>query len=202
MFQIYWWAPPGTRKQLLGLTKNLDPAELDKLWTDQAPGTTNDIAQQEGTLSPAQQHIREMVSNETLDQESLVSFLRGGQIPEFVIGLAHISDLSITTTRRVLEDKAGEALAMVCKANGVNKEIFSSLESLVYGGSTRTPDQVATRQSVFDQVETVMARTALSLWRSGPDKLAPTGEWPPKGGKFDSAEFVNLPGQKLKQLDD
>jgi uncharacterized protein (DUF2336 family) len=206
IFQIYWWAPPATRKKLLGLAKGLDPSEPGKSLPDQVSAATNDIAQQRGTLSPAQQHIRKMVSNETLNQESLVSFLRGGQVAEFVIGLAHMSDLTVTTVRRVLRDKAGEALAMVCKANGFDKELFSSLESLVYGGSTRTPDQVAAHQGIFDQVEPGMARTALSLWRRGPDALVPTGEWPPKGATLNftlnSAEYINLPGQKLKRLED
>jgi len=202
VFQIYWWAPQVVRKQILSVAENLGPSELNELLKSAGEPPTNDITRQEGTLSPAQELVRELAKNETLTEDSLVDFLRGGQVPEFAVALAHVSDINLVTARRVLQDKDSESLAMVCKANGFNKQTFTSLESLVYQGATRAPDQIAAQHAVFDKVDPGLAKTALAIWRQGPDSNATVGECPPKGANMQSAEYFNLPGQKLKKLED
>lgn len=195
-FQIYWWAAPGVRARILELTDDVSIPGSNQA-SDNSP-RGNDITRQEGTLSSAQSHIREMARQDKLDEQALVRLLRGGQVPEFVIGLSHMSDLHPTTARRVLQDTSGEALAMVCKATGFDKETFMSLEALTYKGPKRGAEQIETQLAMFDRTNQKTSAKAMGLWRRGPDSDAPIGEWPPKGTvNSNGVEYFNLPGTKL-----
>jgi uncharacterized protein (DUF2336 family) len=196
-FQIYWWAAPSVRAKILELTDGVATPGLDVTGGNQA--RENDITRQEGALSSAQSFIREMAMQDKLDEQALVRLLRGGQVPEFVIGLSHMSDLHPTTARRVLQDTSGESLAMVCKATGFDKETFMSLEALTYKGEKRGQKQIETQLAMFDRTNKQTSAKAMGLWRRGPDSDAPVGEWPPKGTvNSNGAQYFNLPGQKLE----
>lgn len=196
IFQIYWWAQPIVRKKILGLTENLAQHELEKLLGNNDGPCLNDLTQQEGTLSPAQDFVRELVVNENLTEDTLMNFMRDGQVPEFVIALAHLSDLNLITARRVLQDRDSHSLAMVCIANGFDKQTFTSLESMVHGNHNQI------QKSAFDEIDPKTAKTTLAMWRQGPDANTGAGEWPPKGTNTQSAEYINLSGQKLKLLEE
>ncbi len=114
----------GVTDLFLEVPKGLNPTELDLLGSvigdllhdmemevraslaeqlslsPEAPA--NDITRQEGKLSDAQAHIRQLSHNGNLSEESLVSLLRGGQVSEFVVALSHMSDLNLITARRIL----------------------------------------------------------------------------------------------------
>jgi len=202
VFQMFWWADPIIRAKIIGLTEKMDPAEIESLLGGNVPASANDITRQEGNLSSAQEFVRDLGRNGNLSEETLVRLLRGGQVPEFVVALSHMSDLNLLTARRVLQDRDAESLALVCRASGFNKETFSSLESLIYNGKTRSGAQVKAQQAVFDKAAPDTASKTVMIWRHGPDANAPLGEWPPKGADLQSAQYINLSGQKLKELED
>lgn len=196
IFQIYWWAQPIVRKKILGLTENFSTPNLEKLMGNNGNSGTNDITCQEGALSPAQEFVREMASNDNLTENALTNFLRGGQVPEFVIALAHLSKLNLVTARRVLQDNDSESLAMVCIANGFDKQTFTELNSMVHGNHKQK------QKSVFDEIDPAIAKTALAMWRQGPDAVSGAGEWPPKDANIQSAQYINVSGQKLKMVEE
>jgi hypothetical protein len=99
------------------------------------------------------------------DADQLVDLLRNDKYDEFVLGFARMSDVDVSTARKILEDPSAEALAIACKANRFDHATFSTIVLLTDLAKTRQPELVDQLMQLYDQVTVQTAQRAMRFWR-------------------------------------
>lgn len=122
---------------------------------------------------------RERLGGEARDQPvalpgdapaSMVEHLRQGQNLTFEASFARLIGLRITAVRRILEDRAGDRLAVACRASGFSSEQFQDAYRLIQSTMARVSPRAASigaprLASLYDRIDPVEARQTLRRWR-------------------------------------
>lgn len=82
----------------------------------------------------AQATVRKLKAADELKPAVLVSFYRESKTHEFIYGLAELTDLDPDTTRRLVQRKDLDGLAMVCRAASIDRALYVTLAVLIVGG--------------------------------------------------------------------
>jgi hypothetical protein len=101
---------------------------------------------------------------------SLVECLRQGQNLSFEASFARLVGLRITAVRRILEDRAGDRLAVACRACGFTSEQFQDSYRLIQSTMARVSPRAAAAgaprlASLYDRIDPEQARQTLKRWR-------------------------------------
>lgn len=101
---------------------------------------------------------------------SLVEFLRQGQNLSFEASFARLVGLRITAVRRILEDRAGDRLAVACRASGFTQQQFQDAYRLIQSTMARVSPGAAAASaprlaSLYDRIDPEEARRTLKRWR-------------------------------------
>lgn len=129
--------------------------------------------------SQAERFISEKEHFHELDANFLVNLLRDNKFEEFAFGFARLSDVDVSTARRILEDPTAEALAIACKANRFDRETFSAIVLLSDMSKMRQSELVDRLMQLYDQVTVQTAQRTMRFWRvrhaarNGPGTPAP-----------------------------
>lgn len=115
--------------------------------------------------------VREQPAAPSTDAPAgMVEYLRQGQNLTFEASFARLIGLRITAVRRILEDRAGDRLAVACRASGFSNQQFQDayrlIQSTMARVSPRAPSIGAPRlASLYDRIDPVEARQTLKRWR-------------------------------------
>jgi len=101
---------------------------------------------------------------------SLVECLRQGQNLSFEASFARLIGLRITAVRRILEDRAGDRLAVACRASGFSADQFQEAYRLIQSTMARVSPRAASLgvprlASYYDRIDPAEARETLKRWR-------------------------------------
>jgi uncharacterized protein (DUF2336 family) len=100
---------------------------------------------------------------------SLVEYLRQGQNLSFEASFARLVGLRITAVRRILEDRAGDRLAVACRASGFTSQQFQDAYRLIQSTMARVSPSAATGTprlaSLYDRIDPEEALQTLKRWR-------------------------------------
>lgn len=104
---------------------------------------------------------------------TLVRALRDGDIYRFEELFRDLTDLSAGSVAKVLYDSGPEAIAIACKASGVDREIFTEILALLQGGGNpanfRHQPIFLKTVDYFDRIDEAGAARVLATWRQAPD---------------------------------
>lgn len=147
--RLYLWASPPLR-EFIARSFQLDVAELERERIEREPP--------EQPAAPAN------------TPSSLVEHLRQGQNLSFEASFARLVGLRITAVRRILEDRAGDRLAVACRASGFTSEQFQDAYRLIQSTMARVSPRdaagaVPRLASLYDRMDPEEARQTLRRWR-------------------------------------
>jgi hypothetical protein len=104
---------------------------------------------------------------------TLVKALKDGDIYRFEELFRDLTDLNAGSVAKVLYDSGPEALAIACKATGVDREVFAEILALLQGGGNpgnfRQQPAFLKTMDYFDRIDRQGAGRVLTTWRSAPD---------------------------------
>lgn len=148
--KLYTWVSPPLR-EFIARNFPIDVAELERARLGRA-GTE--------PAAPAQASA----------PSSLVEFLRQGQNLSFEASFARLVGLRITAVRRILEDRAGDRLAIACRASGFTAQQFQDAYRLIQSTMARAAPGAAAAgvprlASLYDRIDPEEARRTLRRWR-------------------------------------
>src|SRR5262249_5247517 len=100
----------------------------------------------------------------------LVEHLRQGQNLTFEASFARLIGLRITAVRRILEDRAGDRLAVACRASGFSNQQFQDAYRLIQSTMARVSPKAVSigaprLASLYDRIDPAEARQTLKRWR-------------------------------------
>jgi len=114
---------------------------------------------------------------------ALIGHLRQGEPLQFEASFARLMQLRITSMRRIIEDRAGDHLAVACRAAGFTREQFQDAYRLLQSATTRLPasghaanGHVAASghpallplAAIYDRIDEQHAIATIKRWRREP----------------------------------
>jgi uncharacterized protein (DUF2336 family) len=169
--RMFWWVSAALRREIL-TRFTMDAAVLDDALRDSARSAIAE-AVNAGKDTHVGRLIQGLVEANALDHRFLLQALRGGKIPAFVAGLAHMVKLDPSIIKRSMFDAGGESLAIICRTVGMDRNTFASLYLLARQGSgpVTAPKQLQDLLKFFDALTPEQARGAVRYWRMDSEYL-------------------------------
>lgn len=98
----------------------------------------------------------------------LLRLLEQGRIQAFMAGLAQLSGVSFDTVDRIVLDQGGEALALICRMIGTDRNQFTRISLLIKKIAVHPPQRVEEVERIatlFDEVDEERAAIAMYYWQ-------------------------------------
>ena len=119
--KLYWGVSAALRQHIVE-NFDIDPNHLDET----IEATVGEVIEDEiGIARP--QRAPPVEPEDASNRQRLVKLLEQGEIPRFLDLFSKLSRLRMTLVRRILFEPGGEALAVTCRAIGLDKESFISI---------------------------------------------------------------------------
>jgi hypothetical protein len=119
--KLYWGVSAALRQHIVE-NFDIDPNDLDET----IEATVGGVIEEEIGIVRLQQ-APPVEPEDASDRRRLVKLLEQGEIPRFLDLFSKLSRLRMTLVRRILFEPGGEALAVACRAVGLDKESFISV---------------------------------------------------------------------------
>lgn len=165
--RMYWWVSAALRQHII---KNfsIDPAELDET----LESSVKSVIDNHGRAVEQPKHV-ELV--ERLHEEGkvtprmLLQVLRQGEVPLFEAMFGKLSGLRPRLLRRMMFEPGGEALAIVCRAIGIEKADFASIFMLTRKARAHervmNPRELSRVLDLYDRVTPEVGQRMLKKWQ-------------------------------------
>ena len=167
--RMFWWVAGGLREGIL-TNYAVDEIQFDKMIAEIARSAVVNAGD-----SPAERLAQRMADRGELTERFIIQNLRLGHVAAAMAGLAKLSHLDLATTRRIMLDSGGQALAACCKAAGFSRGGFATVFLLSREAHDRSrvdrPNTIEIMLKLFDRLTLPQCRQALSYWASDADYL-------------------------------
>ncbi|WP_169568894.1 DUF2336 domain-containing protein [Sneathiella limimaris] len=170
-YKMFWWVSAALRRHILANFK-IDPVELDQTLAHSAKELIEDEQVPDFGETHADRLAAHMASKNELNERSLIQILRSRQIRLFLSGFAIVSGLDTRTLSRFVYDKNAEAMAVVCKALGFERNSFSAVYLLTRRGGASTdqtkmmkPAELEVIMEFYDSLSQYDAKAILAHWK-------------------------------------
>ncbi len=174
MHNMFWWVSAELKKHILTAV-DVDEAVVDQMLAEAQRGMEAGQEDDGDGLSKVERAIRRKMRLGQLNQDSLVQYLRRGQMPEFIAALAQLTEIDGKTARRIVFTPGHEAVAVACRAKEFDLSTFSTIVLLLAGATEdeaasgvqkqlRRPEEVAELLELYKQVPVETAKRAMRFW--------------------------------------
>ncbi len=107
------------------------------------------------------------------DEHALIKLLRQGEVAMFLDQFTALSRLPLKLVRKILFEPGGEALAVICRAIGLDKHTFISVLIRFRHGRLGEKhveeDELTNAVRFYDQTTVAGAQALIGHWRTNPD---------------------------------
>ncbi|MGB8275641.1 MAG: DUF2336 domain-containing protein [Alphaproteobacteria bacterium] len=166
--RMFWWVSAALREFILTNYK-IDETILDSIIHETTGAAATRAEADRSTYADAEFVVSELAGRGQLDDRFLLQCLKRGRIAAFTAALAKMASISVELARRVIFDPGGEALAVLCKASGIERSVFSSIFLLTReardGSRVTDPGQLNAMLKLYDGLAKADAANALKCWQ-------------------------------------
>ncbi len=161
---VYLKVEGGLRREIMRKFHGVSPAELEAA----LEASRNHLSSAYGALPDDYQAAKDRV--EALDKRGglkppvLVQLLRENRRTDFYVAFARLVDIEFDLTRRLVDAKDIDALAMLCRGAGFDRGLFVTIMLLLAdegGGLSKTEEY----GKLYEQVPVAAAQRALRFWK-------------------------------------
>ena len=129
--EMYFVVEARLRQRIMEKNAAIDPATLEAaLETGRKRLATRD-----GALPPdyvqAEAAVRTLKARGAIGPSVLAGFLRHGERTKFLIALSQLTDIDFHTTRRIVDNRELDALAIICRAADFDRALFLTFAVLI-----------------------------------------------------------------------
>lgn len=171
--EMYFEVEAKLRKAILERNASVDPAELDAALSRARDRLKAAAVAASEEMRLAERRVTLMAKCGELDGKSLLAFHRAGQTHHFFYGLAELTGVDYDTAHRIIEGRDLDALAMICRAAGLERPLFVTLAVLCMGGEAAMA-RAEEYGRLYSAVPVEAAQRAMRFYRlrkGGPEKL-------------------------------
>lgn len=164
--KMFWWVGAALREFILNdydLSAHvIEPA------IESATAAGLDRRGDQGMRASAGRLAGVMDESGNLNIPVLLRLLEQGRIQAFMAGLAQLSGVSFDTVDRIVLDQGGEALALICRMIGTDRNQFTRISLLIKKIAVHPPQRVEDVERIatlFDEVDEERAAIAMYYWQ-------------------------------------
>ena len=172
--RMYWWVTAALRKHIVE-NFTIDANDLDFALDEATDGALKKEAKAVEKPDEAEALVDRLVDLGELTPGLLVRSMGQGEVALFETGLARLAELRRQLVRRILYEPGGEGLAILCRALGIEREVFSNIFHLSRKAKDvkDTPDskEIENVLSFFDKTKQWDAAKVLKRWQRSSDYL-------------------------------
>ncbi|MFZ0693631.1 MAG: DUF2336 domain-containing protein [Alphaproteobacteria bacterium] len=173
--RMFWWVSAALREYVLNNYKT-DPTTVDNLIHEVTSKVKTRSEADRSTYNEAEFIVSEIANKGQLDERFLLQCLRRGRIAAFTAALARMAGIDLSLARHIVFDPGGEGLAVLCKACGIDRSVFSSVFLLTReardGSRMTDPSQLNAMVKIYDNLSQKEAEGALRCWQLNAEYLA------------------------------
>jgi uncharacterized protein (DUF2336 family) len=147
------------RKQILDKYADVGTEQLDAV-VSSMKGSLDDSA------SKAEKYIDDFINRGALTESLLLRFVADERPMEFLVGFARLTEIDSATAKRVLADKTGTALSVVCRANAITPDTFKEIAMSPMCGIPSDHDRVLPLVRLYLRLKAENAQRAMRFWRT------------------------------------
>ncbi len=132
--EMYFVVAANLREQILTRNASVDPATLDAALAKARARLSHSVGALDAEAKNAISFIESKKAAGELNARMLVSLYREAKQMHFLYGLAEVTHVDAETVAGMLERQDVDALAMLCRAAGIERPLFVTLAVLTCGG--------------------------------------------------------------------
>ncbi len=132
--EMYFVVASSLREQIMQRNAAVDPADLDAALAKARERLKRTVVDLSAEAKNAMTFIQSKKSAGELNARMLVSLYREAKQLHFLYGLAEVTNVDHETVAAMLERQDVDALAMLCRAAGIERPLFVTLAVLTCGG--------------------------------------------------------------------
>lgn len=161
---VYLKVEHNLRREIMRKFHGVSPAELEAA----LEASRNHLSSAYGALpddfQAAKDHIATLEKRNPLSPPVLVQLLRENKRTAFVLAFAKLVDIEFDLSRRLVEAKDIDALAMLCRGAGFDRGLFVTLCITILndGGGLSKAEKYG---QLYEQVPVAAAQRALRFWK-------------------------------------
>jgi uncharacterized protein (DUF2336 family) len=179
MHEMFWWVSTALKRHIL-TGADMDEKLVEKILANGERDAVRPSDADEENLGRVERTVRRRMRLGELNQESLVQYLRRGQVQEFVAALGYLTDIDQKTAKRIVFNPGHEAVAVACRAKEFDLSTFSTIVLLLDGAKEnnapelgaagmvqkqlRRPEEVAALLDLYKQIPIENAQRAMRFW--------------------------------------
>jgi uncharacterized protein (DUF2336 family) len=163
--ELYFVVEARLRDKIMQRNAEMDPQVLQAA----LEAGRNRLATRDGVVpadyAAAQAEVQAMAERGELTPTTLTSLLRQGHKTKFTLALAQLADIDFPTARRVLEGRAVDPLAIVCKAAGFDRALFLTFVVLMLDREADAMGRAQEYGELYNRLDRDTALRAIRFWR-------------------------------------
>jgi len=168
--KMVWWVSAALRHDL-ARNHGFDGELLDETIERTARAELGeDPADEEA--SPAERVVQQLKMGGRLDEQTMLQFLKHGEVQLFEAAFAAIAGIRIRLVRRILFERGSEAIALACKACAFQESTFRAIYRLSRDAIRRkgdnVEDEVDLALRLYRQIKPNHAQAVVRRWRRNP----------------------------------
>lgn len=132
--EMYFVVETSLRQQIMQRNASVDPAALDAALAKARDRLKRTVGDMSAEAKNAMTFIQSKKASGELNARMLVSLYREAKQAHFLYGLAEVTQVDPETVSSMLERRDVDALAMLCRAAGIERPLFVTLAVLTCGG--------------------------------------------------------------------
>jgi len=153
------------KQKILKQTKEIAPEKLDDMLSSVRAKFDRKGKVRKKILSKPELYVQDLKDKGELNEGALVGLIRTNKYPEFLIAFGKLTNIDITTAKRLVQDVSGEGLAIACKATGFDRSTFSSILMALSNGTSRSIDETYKLINLYDKIQLAVAQRTMRFWR-------------------------------------
>lgn len=163
--EMYFVVEARLRQKILERNAALDPGLLEAAL---AAGRGR-LASEDDSYPPdyeeALLYVRELHAASQLTPQVLARFLRSNGRTHFLIALALLADIDFHTARKIVSTTQIDALAVVCKAAGLDRALFLTYAVVLLNHTGDAMGHARTYAQLYNDLTPETAHRTLRFWR-------------------------------------
>jgi uncharacterized protein (DUF2336 family) len=167
--RMYGWVSASVRRYIVA-NFDVDPVLLDAAIRDSIGKASSEQRSLHAAEDPGARLGQAIDQAHAEDPHVLIKLLRAGEVGLFEASFARITGLPQTVARRAIYEPGGRAMAVACRAIGIDKPIFAALFLLARrarpGDKVVDPMELPAVLMFYDSVDTAAARRTVDHLRS------------------------------------
>lgn len=171
--EMYFAVETRLREVILERNSKIDQQELDVALSRARTRLRKAVEVDTTEMREARALIARKAASGGLDGSYLVGLHRDGKRHAFAFGLAELTGVEAETVRMIIHRKDIDALAMLCRAAGIERALFATLAMLIDGGDRATA-QAEEYSKIYVRVPVEAAQRAMRFYkvRRGAERVA------------------------------